>query len=454
MPDTYKLCYKGNAIIVDRLPLSNWTIVDTGQLSINGNTITQNGVGGWCESMYISFTVPETGSYEISYDYDIANAVVGGHGTYGFGLWLTTNNPHVTGDAQYNFYANSNNRNGPIIGNTNQNISGMKGHKSYKTTLNAGTTYYLWYPGAALNDGTTFTLSFSNINVFNDPVQYDYVVPNILTYPSWNGNIDYEKSNYYLDLFQTVGGTIGSNALEGNKGDIITLSNTANNGYAFTNYTLTGANLTGNQFTFTGTDVSAQANFSVKPNTIILYNDSSEKSSNKTLTVNTNATNNDSYYRYWKVQFDRMATTASIFACWAHINFNGQTYSMRSHYKNSTSKRHCYMGWAGGPNYNTTFTTNSTTTTTVDNVTLYMTTASTPISTYQTYKYIFDSTNGWCSAYINGVFGGTIKPTSTKTLTACNSLEAAQEVTASNRYSKFKNIKIGVADTWANANNL
>ena len=49
MPDTYKLCYKGNAIIVNRLPLANWTIVDTGQLSINGNTITQNGIGGWCE---------------------------------------------------------------------------------------------------------------------------------------------------------------------------------------------------------------------------------------------------------------------------------------------------------------------------------------------------------------------------------------------------------------------
>ena len=170
----YKLKYIGDKVVIASLPLSSWTIVNTNTLSVSGNTVTQLGVGGWYESMYKSFTVPTSGSYTISYDYDIASGVVGGHGTYGFGLWLTTNNPNVSGDPQYQFYANSANRNGSIIAGASTNMAGMKGNITFTASLTANTTYYLWYPGAALDDGTTYTLTFRNIAVYNNPVQYTF----------------------------------------------------------------------------------------------------------------------------------------------------------------------------------------------------------------------------------------------------------------------------------------
>lgn len=166
----YKLKYIGDKVVIASLPLSSWTIVNTNTLSVSGNTVTQLGVGGWNESMYKSFTVPTSGSYTISYDYDIASGVV--NGTYGFGLWLTTNNPNVSGDPQYQFYANSANRNGPAIASTSTNMAGMKGNITFTASLTANTTYYLWYPGAALNDGTTYKLTFRNIAVYNNPIQY------------------------------------------------------------------------------------------------------------------------------------------------------------------------------------------------------------------------------------------------------------------------------------------
>ena len=61
---------------------------------------------------------------------------------------------------------------------------------------------------------------------------------------------------------QTDGhGSIAANRVSGFIGDSVTLSNTAFDGYEFSAYTLTGANLTGNTFNFTGSDVTAKAWF-------------------------------------------------------------------------------------------------------------------------------------------------------------------------------------------------
>ena len=63
---------------------------------------------------------------------------------------------------------------------------------------------------------------------------------------------------------QTDGhGTISANKTSGFIGDTVTLANTANVGYVFSTYTLTGANLTGNQFNLTGSNVTAKATFTV-----------------------------------------------------------------------------------------------------------------------------------------------------------------------------------------------
>lgn len=61
---------------------------------------------------------------------------------------------------------------------------------------------------------------------------------------------------------QTDGhGKIAASRVSGFIGNQVVLSNTANNDYEFSKYTITGANLTGNKFNFIGNDVTAKAWF-------------------------------------------------------------------------------------------------------------------------------------------------------------------------------------------------
>lgn len=63
---------------------------------------------------------------------------------------------------------------------------------------------------------------------------------------------------------QTDGhGTIAANRMSGFIGDSVTLSNTPNAGFIFNNYNITGATLTGSNFNFVGSDVTAKANFTL-----------------------------------------------------------------------------------------------------------------------------------------------------------------------------------------------
>ena len=68
-----------------------------------------------------------------------------------------------------------------------------------------------------------------------------------------------------VTLQATDGGSIAANRVSGFIGDSVTLSNTANSGYEFSAYTLTGANLTGSTFNLTGSDVTAKAWFYLPP---------------------------------------------------------------------------------------------------------------------------------------------------------------------------------------------
>ena len=143
--------------------LNNWSVVSGNPITIKGGYLTQTGIGGWHENAYKAFTVPESGTYEISYYYKIIKARAGNHATYGYGLWFTQNNPNVDGDAQLNFYNNAANRTGTVIipqSTTKENVTGVA---KYNVTCNAGTTYYLWHPGAALDDSTAYSFDFVNI---------------------------------------------------------------------------------------------------------------------------------------------------------------------------------------------------------------------------------------------------------------------------------------------------
>ena len=83
-----------------------------------------------------------------------------------------------------------------------------------------------------------------------------------------------------VSVQQRTGGTIASNKSTGYDGDVVTLSNTANAGYTFTNYNVTGATLTGNQFAFNGGNVTAQGAFNHN-----VYNLTLQQTSGGTITA-------------------------------------------------------------------------------------------------------------------------------------------------------------------------
>ena len=86
----------------------------------------------------------------------------------------------------------------------------------------------------------------------------------------WGGS----APTVYNITLQTDGhGTISADALSGYTDDVITLSQTANSNYTFSNYTITGAALTGSQFRIENSDVTAQANYTQNVYTLTLQND-------------------------------------------------------------------------------------------------------------------------------------------------------------------------------------
>lgn len=64
-----------------------------------------------------------------------------------------------------------------------------------------------------------------------------------------------------VTLQQTNGGTVTASPMTGYDGTTVVLSNTANNGYAFSSYSVTGTTLTGNRFNLTGSNVTAKGSF-------------------------------------------------------------------------------------------------------------------------------------------------------------------------------------------------
>ena len=71
-------------------------------------------------------------------------------------------------------------------------------------------------------------------------------------------NIQYIRQVY---LQQNIGGTISAIPMSGYDGTDVNLYNTADIGYSFDSYNITGANLTGNTFKFNKSDVTASPNW-------------------------------------------------------------------------------------------------------------------------------------------------------------------------------------------------
>ena len=123
----------------------------------------------------------------------------------------------------------------------------------------------------------------------------------------FNGDVtaqaNYSAIKYNVTLQNDGHGSIAASKTTGNIGDTIILSNTANAGYNFSGYSVTGATLTGNQFKINTSNVTAKAWFTGAVYTLTLQNDGhGTLTANKTTghygdTVTLTPTYNN-YYRF------------------------------------------------------------------------------------------------------------------------------------------------------------
>lgn len=74
-----------------------------------------------------------------------------------------------------------------------------------------------------------------------------------------------EHPERQLFVQQTNGGTVWGSTEYGFDGDVVTLNKTPSAGYSFSSFNITGATLTGDKFTFNGSNVTAKGNFYLTP---------------------------------------------------------------------------------------------------------------------------------------------------------------------------------------------
>ena len=84
----------------------------------------------------------------------------------------------------------------------------------------------------------------------------------------------FDEDTKYNATLQTNGwGSIGADKTSGYEGDTVALSNTPSADCTFANYEITGATLTGNEFTFGTSNVTAKANFNRNVHSVTVQND-------------------------------------------------------------------------------------------------------------------------------------------------------------------------------------
>ena len=172
-----------------------------------------------------------------------------------------------------------------------------------------------------------------------------------LAYPGWNGYVAYEDATkvYTLTLNQQTGGTITADKMSGVAGEIVTLSNTPSAEYNFGSYSITGGTLTGNQFTFGDTDVTAAGSFTQKVYTLTLQNDghgtiaASKTTGHAGDTVTLSNTYN-TYYRFNNYTVTGGTINGSTFT------FDSQNATAKANFK--TNSFTASGGWEKGSNVN------------------------------------------------------------------------------------------------------
>lgn len=164
-----------------------------------------------------------------------------------------------------------------------------------KTTGNLGDTITLSNSPATHYHFSGYSLTGATLtsNQFN-------IETNDVTAKGWFS----EDPKYNLTLQNDGHGSIGAGKTTGYQSDTTTLSNTANNGYVFSAYTVTGATLNGSTLTFGAEDATAKAWFSAVPQSALYYtnNNGISKSDGGSATLNINKSITS--YRYAVIKFN------------------------------------------------------------------------------------------------------------------------------------------------------
>lgn len=234
-------------------PLNTWTIPSTTTDVVSyssENTIRLKGKGGHYEICYKAFSVEKTGTYTISYDYNLPT--VNFYGTNAehmyFGIFITTNQPPGGDMATWSAYSTGNCNGYAICGPSSQYNTPGEGHVEYNYNLTAGTTYYLWISMMNLADGVETFLTFTNLKWIDTEA---VVIP------------DYKaKTNIYdLEILTAEHGTCVANKYSGFTDNLVSVTATPDEGWYHIGYDITGSVMTGDSFKFLNNDVNLEPIF-------------------------------------------------------------------------------------------------------------------------------------------------------------------------------------------------
>ena len=244
-------------------PINTWTIPSTTTDVVSyssEDTIKLNGKGGHYETCYKAFSVEKTGTYTISYDYNLPT--VNFYGTDSnhmyFGIFITTNQPPGGDMGTWSAYSTGNCNGYVICGPSSQYNSPGEGHAQFNYNLTAGTTYYLWVPMMNLADGVVTYLTFTNLK---------WTDTESITVPDYKA-----KTNIYdLEILTAEHGTCIASNYSGLNDDIISVTATPDEGWYHIGYDITGSVITGNDFKFLNNDVNLEPIFSETESYPITY---------------------------------------------------------------------------------------------------------------------------------------------------------------------------------------
>ena len=190
--------------------------------------------------------------------------------------------------------------------------------KLYKNRGYCGSSYYM---GMANNTTAWAAGKWIDGNAIKMLQPYKIIGVNRLS----SGQITPDTFN--VSVSQQTGGTVTVNKSTGYFGDVVTLSNTPSTDYDFNSYSITGASLTGNQFSINASNVTAKGSFTQKTYTLTLQTDGHGKLvANKTTGhKNDTITLTPTYSSYYR--FNNYSVTGG--------SVNGNTFTITA---NATAK--------------------------------------------------------------------------------------------------------------------